>query len=265
LLAIALIVALSILPSVLYMVWFRNSEKYERERWRPLIGIFLWGAFGGVALALILEVILEELLPLDAVDSLVYPGFFIAAVIAPIIEEFAKPLGLRFVRREINEVEDGLIYGAAAGLGFAAIESLGYSLSSGIPVAILRAVISTPVHAGMAALTGYGMALVLVKKRSGWVLMGCYVCAVVIHGISNFFIGWAGSSEKVGIILASIAIELAAVIGLVVFVRKRIKRLDSKRPYLSPAGRLLPRAAGAGGTSRVLLCEQVGCGASGRG
>ena len=50
----------------------------------------------------------------------------LSVIIAPIIEELSKALGLRLIKNQIFELEDGLIYGAVAGFGFAATENLIY-------------------------------------------------------------------------------------------------------------------------------------------
>ena len=56
-----------------------------------------------------------------------------AVIIAPFVEEFLKALGMMRagVKEEVDEVEDGLVYGAACGLGFAATENLMYGLEFG--------------------------------------------------------------------------------------------------------------------------------------
>src|SRR5947208_7460320 len=52
-----------------------------------------------------------------------------AAIVAPIVEEAAKGLGVRAGRPEIQKLLDGLVYGAAAGLGFSATENLFYGIA----------------------------------------------------------------------------------------------------------------------------------------
>ena len=95
--------------------------------------------------------------------------------VAPIAEEFTKPMALRLktVRKEINEFEDGLIYGAVAGLGFSATENLFYGLgflSEGLFIFIiymcLRSIGGCLLHASATALTGYGYGKTIMKKTS---------------------------------------------------------------------------------------------------
>jgi len=124
------LVFMSFLPPLIYMVWIRNSEKYNRERWWPIILCFLWGASIAVIAAIILELILGFSLGMSIQDDNIL-GLVTVIVIAPFAEELTKPLALRLksVKKEIDELEDGLIYGAVAGLGFSATENLFYGSS----------------------------------------------------------------------------------------------------------------------------------------
>ena len=133
-----LLIFLSFLPPLLYTIWIRNTERCHREQWKPIFLCFLWGATIAVVAAFILEVILELPFTYSLSQAEMTP-FLAAVVIAPVVEEFTKPLALRLksVRNNLDELEDGLIYGAVAGLGFSATENLlyGYSfLSEGIVV-----------------------------------------------------------------------------------------------------------------------------------
>jgi RsiW-degrading membrane proteinase PrsW (M82 family) len=60
--------------------------------------------------------------------SVVAVSLISVAIDAPFVEELCKPLGLTFVRLDINTRLDGLIYGVTAGMGFAMIENLLYEI-----------------------------------------------------------------------------------------------------------------------------------------
>ena len=121
---------MAFLPPIIYSVWIRNTEKYNRERWRSIFLCFLWGATISVVAAIILEYILNFSLT-PSISDKDYLNLIAIVIIAPFVEEFSKPLALRIklIRREISEPEDGLIYGAVAGLGFSATENLLYGWS----------------------------------------------------------------------------------------------------------------------------------------
>ena len=122
----AILFAAAFVPPIIYIIWIRNTERYEREPWSRIAGTFIWGAVFGVILALVFSYALIWLFDstLDGpiyeaiVNNQTYSLLFLVCVIAPIAEEAAKGIGVLTAGSDLDEVEDGLIYGAAVGLGF---------------------------------------------------------------------------------------------------------------------------------------------------
>ncbi|MCX6670897.1 MAG: PrsW family intramembrane metalloprotease, partial [Euryarchaeota archaeon] len=169
-----LLVFLSFLPPLIYTIWIRNTERCHRQQWLSIFLCFLWGATIAVIAALILEIVLEMPLQYSFSSGDIRP-FLLAIVIAPVVEEFTKPLALRLrsVKNQLSELEDGLIYGAVAGLGFSATENLlyGYSfLSEGFVIFLalmaMRSFGGCLLHASATALTGYGFGKTVMKQSS---------------------------------------------------------------------------------------------------
>ena len=90
-----------------------------------------------------------------------------SVVVAPLVEEFMKGLAflpLLLLGKQVDNRTDGLIYGAAAGLGFACVENLYYyikvfdpdHLNLLIQTVFLRTLFTTLVHCVSSALLGYG-------------------------------------------------------------------------------------------------------------
>ena len=226
-----LLIFLSFLPPLLYTIWIRNRERYHREQWKPIFLCFLWGATIAVVAAFILEVIFELPFAYSSSDAEMTP-FLAAVVIAPIIEEFTKPLALRLktVRYNLDELEDGLIYGAVAGLGFSATENLlyGYSfLSEGIVAFLVLMAIRSfggcLLHASATALTGYGYGKTVMKHSSLFGVLPYFILAIFLHGFYNFLVSY----ELVGVI-SGLFLAFLFVIIAITMVRKKIKTLDEK-------------------------------------
>lgn len=192
---ILLIVAF--VPSLIYLVWIRNTERLGREPYTRLLRVFAFGAIVSVFIAIVLEVILMEFFyqNVDRVYELLGENpnidtIVLACVIAPFVEELTKALGIFRARRFMQEVEDGMIYGAAAGLGFAATENLFYEsdafLTNGAEAAIATAVVRTLssvlLHTSASAIVGLGLARSAKQARS-WVPY--YLAAVFMHGLFN--------------------------------------------------------------------------------
>jgi RsiW-degrading membrane proteinase PrsW (M82 family) len=161
-----------------------------------------------------------------------------------LIEEFAKILGvLLIVRHRRHEAElDGLILGAAAGMGFASMESSGYAfvafLSSGgnlslmVGVTLLRGILSPVGHGTWTAI----LASVLFREstagrfRINAKVVGAYLTVVVLHGL------WDGLPGVVAAILSSgldVFVGQAAIGGISLYILWRrwseARRLQSER------------------------------------
>lgn len=229
-LMIYLLLLFAFLPPLIYLAWIRKTERIEAESWFPLILTFLWGSSVSVIVALILETFISASL-IDLFKSLTAFSFFLGVIVAPIVEEFAKPtiLSLGTVRRNINELEDGLIYGAAAGLGFSATEDLLYGLrflDKGwiflIALFYTRTIGCCLLHASATALTGYGYSKSLIKGEKFTRILPYFGTAVLAHSIYNLF---AFSSIIFHQIVGTVTAILFSV-SMIIWVRKEIMVLD---------------------------------------
>lgn len=220
---------ISFSPAIAYAIWIRNTEKYEREPWNAILSAFLWGASIAIVASLIIEMVMGISLASSIHDYGAY-SFIMAVLIAPFAEEFAKPIviSLRNVRKEINEEEDGLIYGAISGLGFSATENLFYSMtfiSKGFILFLILVAIRTIggclLHASATAFTGYGYGKALLEGKGIMSVMPFFFVAIAIHSAYNFIL----SFEIIGGI-GSIILAVLFAILCIKYVRKKIKTLD---------------------------------------
>jgi len=220
---ILLLFPAAFIPMVIALILIRNIEKYKRESWAPLIFNFAWGAIFAAGIVLIAE----NFLAIHIKDFLI-----LSVVFAPIIEEFSKPLALKLFKKEIDEIEDGLIYGAVAGLGFAATENLIYGIrfwDEGLIVLIslfyLRTLGSSMLHASATALTGYGYSKKILQKGSFLSIAYFFLLAVGAHSLFNLF---SFSAQTVNPIIGVVVAVLFAVI-LMMVVRNKIIFFDVKK------------------------------------
>jgi RsiW-degrading membrane proteinase PrsW (M82 family) len=228
-LTLAILLGLSVLPPLLFAVWVRNHERHQREPWRAVFGAFLFGGTAGVAIALGLE-----LVGAGGFGDAQHGGAFLMLVVgAPLAEELAKGLGLGLVRRRILELEDGIIYGACIGLGFAATENLLYGLQAlrdgGLADAEMaiafRVLSSTLLHAGSTALLGFGYSR-LVLRRGAALLLPFYLLAVAQHALYNFLVGPQ--------LLLGFGTAIAMVLVVTGILRRQIRVLDARPPEWIP-------------------------------
>jgi protease PrsW len=233
LLIVSLVIA-AFLPPLLFMYIVRNTETCRREPWSAMIVAFLYGG----TVAIVISVVLEEGVGL-IISDLAISSLVMAVIIAPIVEECAKSTGVP--RRRILELEDGFIYGAAVGLGFAATENMLYlisALSSSVEefvlTAIIRAFTSTLLHASATAITGFGIAVVIFSRKQGrrqsWIpYLGL---AIVLHALFNVFasLGDLAPVDQTAFALLGLGLAFLLTWGVFITIRRRIRALDTQVP-----------------------------------
>lgn len=119
----ATLTAAAVVP-VLYLVYLYEAQVYRDEPVRTLGLTIAAGAVLGVATMIVAARVIPASSPLQLAGA---AGAVIGGtVLLPIVEELLKPLPVMVLRRRssFNETVDGLAFGVAAGLGFAAAETL---------------------------------------------------------------------------------------------------------------------------------------------
>lgn len=197
---IAILLGAAFLPPIIYLIWIRSQEKRGREPWGRLMLVFGYGAIISVILALIFSFLLNGLLLDESFRYRVYDltefapeALILAVIVAPVVEEFTKALGVRMGRPHITEVEDGIVYGVAAGLGFSATENLFYELAAlaeggeqaALVTVALRSITSVFLHATATGIVGYGMAKMYLGDGNAIEVFGYYIWAVLLHAAFN--------------------------------------------------------------------------------
>lgn len=215
---------------------------------------------------------LTDITPFTATISFVYGGILgvlAASLLEPIfirhmdpvstleiglIEEFAKIMGVLLIarNRKHDEEIDGLILGAAAGMGFAALESSGYtftaflssqgSLSLLVGVTLMRGVLSPLGHGTWTAI----LASVLFREaknghfRFTLKVIGAYLLVAVLHAM------WDGLPTVIGTYLGTgLDIFIGQVtIGIVGLVILWTRWRDAVKQQQAQAN-LAPAPAGA--------------------
>jgi len=192
---LSLILALSFAPGAFWLWYFYKKDRIEPEPGHLVIKTYLWG-MAAVVPAILLE--------------LPFSGLFLILVAAPIIEEFVKYFAVRrtiYPHAEFNEPMDGIVYSAAAALGFASVENVFYLLrtaqSSGqaaagevsifgavFGVIFTRAVLSVPGHVIFSLMWGeaLGIAKFAPPERRSPIIRWGILLAIGAHAAFNFMV-----------------------------------------------------------------------------
>jgi RsiW-degrading membrane proteinase PrsW (M82 family) len=161
----ALVVAV---PYTAVVFWLDRNEK---EPYYLLVATFVWGAFLATSVSALF----------NALVGATMGQFAMVSLSAPIFEEITKGLAVAtifvFFSKHFDNVLDGIIYGAIAGLGFATYENFTYYLRIGSQEGMsalmatfwLRGVLSgLGTHATFTALLGGALGLFRVLRSGTW-------------------------------------------------------------------------------------------------
>jgi RsiW-degrading membrane proteinase PrsW (M82 family) len=175
----------SFMVPVTYVAFFYDRRHLSRLTVPAIAQSFIYGGLIGVLAASILEPLFIQQLD------------FVTAFGVGLIEEFVKVLGILIISRRLgHDAEmDGLLLGAAAGMGFAALESSGYafsaflrsggSLTTTVFVTLLRGILSPIGHGTWTAI----LVSVLFREskvghfRINFKVIGAYLGVSILHGL----------------------------------------------------------------------------------
>jgi protease PrsW len=220
------LVIFALIQAVVFLLLIRFLDLYEREPLNALALMAAWGATGAVALSLAGNAIVLGLLP-PALEKT-----FGSALAGPLVEEVAKGLAVvvtfslswwaarRFGLLELEGLTDGMVYGAAVGLGFAFTEDLLYlfneadeqGLGAGLSEYASRVDffgVGQLGHAVYTAAFGAGLGLATWSRswrgRLGFPLLGL-VAAMLMHAVHNglpsFALAWRYGLENAAAAMA---------------------------------------------------------------
>jgi RsiW-degrading membrane proteinase PrsW (M82 family) len=208
----ALIVSLfcGFVPMFFFAAFVYWLDRYEKEPVALLGATFFWGVVIATGGAFIINTAF-------GVGIYVFTGSESAAeigttsIVAPIVEEFLKGLAVAIVffmyRKEFDSILDGLIYGAIAGLGFAAAENTLYIFRDGyqaggwgglFALVVVRVFLVGWMHPFFTSFTGAGFAIARMSKNPFVKLIAPvagYGVAVTAHAFHNTFGGVIGGFE----------------------------------------------------------------------
>ena len=235
----------TILPPILFGIIIWKSDKFP-EPGKFLVASFLLGVSISFPLHLFIMISEDHIAPmlglnLEAItawnegawkeDNAVYPAAertFMSFFRAAFLEEGIKFALLLFfcVRLSaLNEPMDAIVYGAAIGLGYAAMENLGYLASGNLADAwtfkmVKVRYIPLIMHLGFGVIMGWLLSLNLFEERSPFkrrvMLILALAVPVIFHGSYNYLRAF----EIFPII------TLILVIGIIYFYRReQLKRI----------------------------------------
>ncbi len=172
-------------PGLFWLWFFLRQDAYRPEPRRLVALTFALGCVSTIPAGIIEAIFLGDF-DLET-GTLVGTGAAMFPVVGP-IEEVCKfaVVRLKSYRSFFDEPTDGLVYAAAASLGFASLENLFYVADYGPQVMILRAPLSTVGHLVFDSIWGYALGVLHASgaKRTGLVVVSL-ILAAVAHATFN--------------------------------------------------------------------------------
>lgn len=218
-------------PALVYVTLLYRSDRYEKDPRRLLAAAVFWGALPALVVALLVQVFFDlpaDLLGPEAIEAVR------AGLVAPVIEESFKGLAVLYIarryRREFDNVLDGIIYGASAGMGYAMtaniLSYLGAFVLKGYAgldtTLFLEGLIYGLNSAFYTAVFGAGLGFARLRQdrfgRVGIPVLS-FLGAVLLNGLHKWFL-----RSATGVNLTILVLTLAGLIVLVVAIGWSLRR-----------------------------------------
>lgn len=180
----------AILPAVVLVLYAYKQDQFP-EPPRIVFKTFLFGCATVLAINLIIPI-------LDNYNEEFFSGetyyFFDSFIRAAFVEEFFKACVIIFYctrKTAFDEPMDGVIYGIAASLGFAAYENISYVLYfekvPSFDIALVRAFTAIPMHALCGVVMGFLISQSIFENKHNYLnLFLALFIPVGIHGLYNY-------------------------------------------------------------------------------
>jgi RsiW-degrading membrane proteinase PrsW (M82 family) len=212
-------IGLSIVPALIWLVFFYRQDRLEPEPKQYVAGVFVLGLLlcNAVAIPVVNQLFeVNRWLTTNTLTHLVG-----SILVVGIVQEFLKYAAVRYsvyMTPEFDERMDGIVYGTAAGLGFATMLNIHYVIDNGgvdLYMGIIRIAITTLAQASFAGIVGYFLGRAKFEVEPVW----WQSLGVLIAAVLNGAFTWArGEVTQVGLgVNPWWGLLLAAAVAIVTF------------------------------------------------
>ena len=225
----------AILPAVVLVLYAYKQDQFP-EPPRIVFKTFLFGCGTVLAINLIIPVVDDYSKEYLRGETYLYFDSFIRAAF---VEEFFKACVIIFYctrKTAFDEPMDGVIYGIAASLGFAAYENIEYVLyyyeTPSFEIALHRAFTAIPMHALCGIVMGFLISQSIFEKKHNYLnLFLALFIPIGIHGLYNYSFLSSVISYQVGYFLLLIFSIRAYLIFKNLKIRQKQSIIFNKRYY----------------------------------
>lgn len=239
---------LALIPFAGVLLAVRIADRWEPEPSSLVVLAVMWGAVAAVAIALGVDILIGIAVPAAPDDAA--RDAFSSVVQAPIVEEFAKGLGVFLIfalaRRAFDGPVDGVVYGALVGAGFAFTENILYFATSLIDGGIdetaftfvLRGILSPFAHVMFTAVTGYALGRAARYGRPTSQAVGLWLLGML--GAAALHALWNGSAQFADFfhlyVTLQVPLFIAFVLGFIALRREEARLTRARLGEYAAAG-----------------------------
>jgi len=211
---------LAAVPAIIWLIVFYLQDRLEPEPKRYILGVF---ALGAVLSGTIGQPLISSFFRVtDWANFSLWSKIAADVLVVGALQAFLIYAAVRytvFLSDEFDEPVDGVIYGAAAGLGYATMMSISYIIAHGgvdLGVGAIRVAVTALAYASFGGVLGYFLGQAKFEDHSPFWLPAGLVLTAVLNGIVTSALGLVSRAGLQSTPLRGLL--LAAAIAAVVFV-----------------------------------------------
>jgi len=226
-------VIVALVPAFIWLAFFYLQDRLEPEPKQFVLGMFLLGAIlaSAIGIPLVENVFrVSHWLYTDTMTTLIG-----GILVVGFTQEFIKYAAVRYTMYysdEFNEVNDGIVYATAAGLGYATMLNIQFVVSNGgvdLGAGVIRMAVVALAQASFAGITGYFLGRAKFESEPIWWMPLGITLAAVMNGLFNWLRGrvvqsgvsLTGASVNPWLGLAFAAVVAFVTMGILVWLMRR--------------------------------------------
>ena len=203
----------AMLPGVVILIYVYKQDVFPEPK-QIVFKTFLFGCATILGIDLVIPV-LDDFSEANFKGETYY--FFDSFIRAGFLEEFFKSVVIIFfcTRKSVfDEPMDGIVYGVAASLGFAAYENIDYikyfaEKTSIIDISLIRTFSAVPMHALCGVIMGFFITLSIFNKKNNYLfLVLAILIPVGMHGLYNYSLSSNLISHQMANVVLFLSFEL---------------------------------------------------------
>lgn len=228
-------IILAFVPSALWLAFFYAQDRLEPEPKSYVLGVLVLAAL--LASAVGIPVVRNVYQVQEWMGQSPWAYLAASILIIGFVQESLKYAAVRFSvfpSREFDELTDGVLYGMAAGLGYATVLNINYvTLSGGVDLGmgVMRITVTALAQASFAGITGYWLARSKFEVGTIWWLPAGLTSAALLNGLVSALLGGVSRPGSIvrptiagpwsGLLLAAIVAGLTLAVLLLLIHRTR--------------------------------------------